>query len=198
MDHGHDTLPLWPRRPSLLDPHRDYLLRRWGEGEHSSTALCREITGRGYTGGHGTVRDFLAPHLAADLDAVRAGLPLTFNSGVNEGRVTGLTLIKRQIGGRARTLLLLKRGLLVAASRRTAPPAADNLSADPWLIRPEAGGVRELTHSDSTFINSRDHGYRWIDIKRFSLPADAPGDLDVIAALIARSRPMTLLVAADD
>ncbi|MGW2989346.1 transposase [Streptomyces goshikiensis] len=53
--------------------------------------------------------------LAADLDAVRAGLALTCNSGVNEGRVTGLKLIKRQMEGRARILLLRKRVLLVAA-----------------------------------------------------------------------------------
>lgn len=230
VEHWQDKVPYWPRRPSLLDPHRDYLLRRWDEGEHSSTALHREITGRGYRGGYGPVRDFLAPHhaaerrqsagppprpaapgvlevtrwltrrpenlnedqrtqlkavlahcpeleatdqhvrafgtlltsgtdngldtwidtvrasglpalpsfargLAADLDAVRAGLTLTYNSGVNEGRVTDLKLIKRQMGGRARVLLLRKRVLLVAASRRTSPPAADRLSDDPWLIR---------------------------------------------------------------
>ncbi|MGW2989345.1 hypothetical protein [Streptomyces goshikiensis] len=53
--------------------------------------------------------------------------------------------------------------------------------------------MQELTHSDSIFINFGDHdfsgsgghGYRWIDIKRFRLSADAPSDLDVIAALIA-------------
>lgn len=53
--------------------------------------------------------------------------------------------------------------------------------------------MQELTHSDSIFINFIDHdfgesgghGYRWVNIKRFRLPADAPSDLDVIAALIA-------------
>ncbi|MFE4210383.1 transposase [Streptomyces goshikiensis] len=77
-----------------------------------------------------------ARSLAADLDAVRAGLALTCNSGVNEGRVTYLRLIERQMGGRARILLLHKCVLLVAASRRTAPPTADVPSADLWLIRP--------------------------------------------------------------
>ncbi|WP_327257107.1 hypothetical protein [Streptomyces sp. NBC_01244] len=56
--------------------------------------------------------------------------------------------------------------------------------------------MQELTHSDSAFINFRDHvfnesgghGYRWIDIKRFRLPADAPGDPAVIAALIAHAQ----------
>ncbi|MGW7463308.1 hypothetical protein ACWGJT_01050 [Streptomyces xantholiticus] len=49
-----------------------------------------------------------------------------------------------------------------------------------------------LVHLDSSFINFRDfdftkgaHGYRWIDTKRFRLPADLPDDRDVLAALIA-------------
>ncbi|MCY0937542.1 DUF5753 domain-containing protein [Streptomyces sp. H34-S4] len=74
LEHWQDKVPVWPRRPSLLDPHRYYLLQRWDEGEHSSTALHREITGRGYTGGYGPVRDFLAPHRAAERQH-RAGPP---------------------------------------------------------------------------------------------------------------------------
>ena len=35
------------RRPSKLDPHRDYLLQRWAQGCHSPTALHRELTERG-------------------------------------------------------------------------------------------------------------------------------------------------------
>jgi hypothetical protein len=53
--------------------------------------------------------------------------------------------------------------------------------------------VQELTYSGNTFINFRDHafsdsgahGYRWINIKKFRLPADASQDRDVLAALIA-------------
>ncbi len=50
-----------------------------------------------------------------------------------------------------------------------------------------------LTYWDSPFINFRDfdfpdgrsHGYRWVHIKRFHLPADMPADRDLLAALIA-------------
>ncbi|WP_328872105.1 hypothetical protein OHT76_19405 [Streptomyces sp. NBC_00287] len=50
-----------------------------------------------------------------------------------------------------------------------------------------------LVHLDSPFINFRDfkfteasaHGYRWIDIKRFRLPSEAPSDRALLAALIA-------------
>lgn len=72
--------------------------------------------------------------LAADLDAVRAGLNLLCNSCVNEGRVTDLKLIKRQMGGRAGILLLRKRVVLVAHSRR--PKVTSPTDADPWAIKP--------------------------------------------------------------
>ncbi len=50
-----------------------------------------------------------------------------------------------------------------------------------------------LVHLDSPFINFRDfkfadssaHGFRWIDIKRFRLPAEPPEDRALLAALIA-------------
>lgn len=53
--------------------------------------------------------------------------------------------------------------------------------------------MQELTYLDDVFINFRDHvfdesgghGFRWINIKRFRLPADEPGGQDVLAALIA-------------
>lgn len=56
--------------------------------------------------------------------------------------------------------------------------------------------MQELTHSDSAFINFRDyvfaesggHGFRWINVKKFRVPADALGDQDVLAALIADVR----------
>jgi transposase len=35
------------RRPSKLDPHREYLLQRWAEGCHSPSALHRELAERG-------------------------------------------------------------------------------------------------------------------------------------------------------
>ena len=221
-----DKVPVWPRQPTILDPHRAYLQQRWDQGQRRITALHREITTRGFTGSYGTVRDFLNPlrtaarrgpqaepppvppstremtgwitrrpenltedqqvklkavlsrcpeldavhghvrsfgsmltsgsaagldewiaavrtsslpalpgfarGLAGDLDAVRAGLSLSYNSGVNEGRVTDLKLIKRQMGGRAGIPLLRKRVILVAHSRRTTTINPTN--DDPWTI----------------------------------------------------------------
>lgn len=70
--------------------------------------------------------------LTNDFDAVHAGLSLPHNSGVIEGRVTDLKLIKRQMGGRARIRLLRKRVILVAHSRRSNKPAP--ITDDPWAI----------------------------------------------------------------
>ncbi|GGY13288.1 transposase [Streptomyces minutiscleroticus] len=66
--------------------------------------------------------------LLDDLDAVRAGVALPHSSGVAEGRVTDLKLIKRQMAGKAGIPLLRKRVILVAHSRRTRQqPVGDNL-----------------------------------------------------------------------
>jgi transposase len=73
-----------------------------------------------------------ATGLTNDFDAVHAGLSLPHNSGVIEGRVTDLKLIKRQMGGRARIRLLRKRVILVAHSRRSNKPAP--ITDDPWTI----------------------------------------------------------------
>src|SRR5690606_5442280 len=48
------------KRKSILDPYRDYLIRRWSEGCHNAAALYREITGLGYTGSQTIVKDFVA------------------------------------------------------------------------------------------------------------------------------------------
>ncbi|NUP19627.1 MAG: hypothetical protein HOZ81_26825 [Streptomyces sp.] len=50
-----------------------------------------------------------------------------------------------------------------------------------------------LTHWDSPFVNFRDfafsesggHGYRWVQVKRFRLPAEPAGDRELLAGLIA-------------
>ena len=47
-----------------------------------------------------------------DQDAVTAGLTLPWNSGVVEGHVNRLKMLKRQMFGRAKTDLLRKRVLL--------------------------------------------------------------------------------------
>jgi transposase len=53
-----------------------------------------------------------AQHLERDLDAVIAGLSLPWNSGVVEGHVNRIKMLKRQMYGRAGFDLLRKRVLL--------------------------------------------------------------------------------------
>ncbi|MFI1742455.1 hypothetical protein [Streptomyces sioyaensis] len=58
-----------------------------------------------------SLRSF-AQHLERDLDAVTAGLTLPWNSGVVEGHVNRVKMLKRQMFGRAGFELLRKRVLL--------------------------------------------------------------------------------------
>ncbi|WUL21491.1 ISL3 family transposase [Streptomyces sp. NBC_00353] len=58
-----------------------------------------------------SLRSF-AQHLERDLDAVIAGLTLPWNSGVVEGHVNRIKMLKRQMFGRAVVELLRKRVLL--------------------------------------------------------------------------------------
>ena len=62
---------------------------------------------------------FLTPHKCHH-DAVRNGLSLPWNSGVVEGTVSKIKMIKRQIYGRASFLSLRKR-VLAATSRGSLP-----------------------------------------------------------------------------
>jgi transposase len=58
-----------------------------------------------------------AAHLEHDLDAVRCGLTMRWNSGPVEGRVNHIKMVKRQMFGRAGLPLLRKR-ILLTANRR--------------------------------------------------------------------------------
>ena len=46
---------------SSLEPHKDYLIRRWHEGCRNAQLLYREIKATGYTGGRSAVGRFIAP-----------------------------------------------------------------------------------------------------------------------------------------
>ena len=48
-------------RPSLLDEYKPYLHQRWNEGCTNVRQLHAELTGRGYQGGYGTIRDYVLP-----------------------------------------------------------------------------------------------------------------------------------------
>ena len=52
-----------PRRHhhNVLDPYKEYLLRRWDEGCHTATRLWRELRDRGYRSSYTNVVRFLAP-----------------------------------------------------------------------------------------------------------------------------------------
>lgn len=50
-----------PRCGKVLDPYKEYLLRRWDEGCHTATRLWREIRDRGYRSSYTNVVRFLAP-----------------------------------------------------------------------------------------------------------------------------------------
>ncbi|MGK3945269.1 ISL3 family transposase [Streptomyces caeruleatus] len=57
-----------PRKPSTLDPYRDYLQQRWDEGEHNAMILHQELRTKGYLGHYQRVKMTIAP--------LRRGLPL--------------------------------------------------------------------------------------------------------------------------
>lgn len=71
-----------------------------------------------------------AAGLLDDLESVHAAVTLPYNSGVAEGRITDLKMIKRQMAGRAGIRLLRKRVILVAHSRCSRPLPDDDL----WVI----------------------------------------------------------------
>ena len=50
-----------PRRPSKLDPYKEYILQRLGEGVENCAVLVREIREQGYTGSATLVRAFVQP-----------------------------------------------------------------------------------------------------------------------------------------
>jgi transposase len=77
-------------------------------------AWIEEVSAGGLPGHAG-----FAKGLATDLDAVTAGFTTGWSSGIDEGRVSDLKMLKRQMFNRAGLPLLRKRVLLVVASRRS-------------------------------------------------------------------------------
>ncbi len=47
------------RRRSALDPFRPYLQKRWAEGCHNASQLCRELRDRGYQGQRSRVKEYV-------------------------------------------------------------------------------------------------------------------------------------------
>ncbi len=67
------------RKVSKLDPYRDYIHRRWGEGCHDAAVLLEELRRRGYTGGHSILRAYVAP--------LRCAVPRVTGASVETTRV---------------------------------------------------------------------------------------------------------------
>jgi transposase len=52
------------RRPRVLDEHAEYLRRRWAEGCHNATRLCRELReSQGYRGSVSMLREWISLHV---------------------------------------------------------------------------------------------------------------------------------------
>ncbi|GAA3659475.1 hypothetical protein GCM10023079_55090 [Streptomyces chitinivorans] len=103
-------------RTSVLDEYKPYLDERWGEGCSNAWGLWElweEIVPLGYL----RQDDLPSLHTLAagtdrDRNAVIAGLTLPWSSGVVEGHVNRIKMLKRQMFGRAGFALLRKRVLL--------------------------------------------------------------------------------------
>lgn len=94
-----------------------------------------------------------AQHLERDLDAVIAGLTPPWNSGVVEGRVNRIKMLKRQMFGRAGFELLHKRVLL--AWRRVVAPhevgqSPNSLTTASLKILTRTPSTRSPTRSAAT------------------------------------------------
>jgi len=50
-----------PKKPSKLDPYKEYIMNRMAEGVFNCEILIREIREQGYTGGKTILKDFVAP-----------------------------------------------------------------------------------------------------------------------------------------
>ena len=65
-----------PKRVSILDPYKTYVLHRWKDGCWNGVQLYAEISAQGFTGSQPTLRNFLAnlrknQHLGGDPTALR-------------------------------------------------------------------------------------------------------------------------------
>lgn len=139
--------------PSQLDPYREYIDRRVGEGCCNARVLHRELNGLGYTGGYDQVRR--AIRRRTDRDArTRANGPIRVRVEVPSARRLSFEVVRRpderdeqarQRVGRLRvaggavqtTIELAERFAEVVRGRQAA-------GLDEWLDRAEASGLPEF------------------------------------------------------
>jgi transposase len=67
-----ERAPRWRR--TALAPFGDYLKKRWDEGCHNASQLCRELKEQGYTGQRSRVKEYLHPW-RAQVDTPRKSAP---------------------------------------------------------------------------------------------------------------------------
>jgi len=59
----------WQNLPSILDPYKPYLHRRWHKGHTDASKLHAELRERGFTGSYSVVRDYLRRFRRTPMDA---------------------------------------------------------------------------------------------------------------------------------
>jgi transposase len=102
-------------RPSLLDDHKTYLHQRWDQGCTNVRQLHGDRLDDWITAVEADDQPDLHPFargIKHDHQAVLNGLTMPWSSGVVEGNVNRLKMLKRQTYGRASFELLRKRVLL--------------------------------------------------------------------------------------
>jgi transposase len=152
------SVPTWrkPRRACILDPHRDYLERRWREGCRNARALWRELRRQGFVGRPGVVSQWAARRRRQENVAGGRPAPPRLPSGRHLARLLttepeGLGPEERRLVAlvRARTPELAEAAELAGAFARMVRDK-DGSRLDAWLetaarseLAPFARGLRQ-------------------------------------------------------
>lgn len=145
------------RQPSAVDPYRDYLIRRWNEGEHNGAVLAAEIRQLGYQASDMRVRLFLQPFraLPGDAPAAAPALPaardiarwiMTSPGNLDDTDAAALAAATATIprlavlAGLARSFHDITAGLTATA----VSPATGRETLETWLEAAENSGIPHL------------------------------------------------------
>jgi transposase len=139
--------------PSQLDPYREYIDRRVGEGCRNARALHRELQGLGYAGGYDQVRRAIRRRTGQDGRARAAG-PIRVRAEVPSARRLSFEVVRRpaerDAGARERVDRLRAVGGVVGTAidlcEQFAGMVRGRSAGDlgGWLDRAAASGVPEF------------------------------------------------------
>lgn len=87
-----------PPKPSKLDPYKDYIMARMGEGMLNAVALLREVQQLGYDGGVTILKDFMQPLRPA----LKPKAVLRFETAPGEQAQVDWGLFKYKVNGETR------------------------------------------------------------------------------------------------